>query len=68
MRAHLASVVERLIGTVRREFLDHTLFWNAAISRESSSPFAPTTTVTACTPRSLVTVPMKWPEDRHQRS
>jgi transposase InsO family protein len=22
--------VERLIGTIRREFLDHTLFWNAA--------------------------------------
>jgi hypothetical protein len=22
------SFVERLIGTVRREFLDHTLFWN----------------------------------------
>ena len=21
--------VERLIGTVRREYLDHTLFWNA---------------------------------------
>jgi len=21
--------VERLIGTIRREFLDHTLFWNA---------------------------------------
>ena len=23
--------VERLIGTVRREFLDHVLFWNAVI-------------------------------------
>jgi transposase InsO family protein len=22
--------IERLIGTIRREFLDHTLFWNAA--------------------------------------
>ena len=22
-------VAERLIGTIRREFLDHTLFWNA---------------------------------------
>jgi transposase InsO family protein len=22
--------VERLIGTIRHEFLDHTLFWNAA--------------------------------------
>jgi len=21
--------IERLIGTIRREFLDHTLFWNA---------------------------------------
>ena len=26
-RSHL--FVERLIGTIRREFLDHTLFWNA---------------------------------------
>ena len=24
-----ARIIERLIGTIRREFLDHTLFWNA---------------------------------------
>jgi hypothetical protein len=26
---HSHPFIERLIGTVRREFLDHTLFWNA---------------------------------------
>ena len=25
----LTPYIERLIGTIRREFLDHTLFWNA---------------------------------------
>src|SRR4051794_4110257 len=30
VRAALASIVERLIGTIRRECLDRTLFWTAA--------------------------------------
>src|SRR6266446_10118236 len=29
VRARFASVVERLIGTVRREYLDRMFFWNA---------------------------------------
>jgi transposase InsO family protein len=29
LAAHSHPFIERLIGTVRREFLDQTLFWNA---------------------------------------
>ena len=29
LNAPLHPFIERLIGTIRREFLDHTLFWNA---------------------------------------
>src|SRR5215510_9971169 len=29
VRAALASIVERLIGTIRRECLDRTLFWTS---------------------------------------
>ena len=27
---HFGGIIERLIGTIRREFLDHVLFWSAA--------------------------------------
>src|SRR6516164_5988453 len=30
LRSTVSSVRERLIGTVRREYLDHILFWTAA--------------------------------------
>jgi hypothetical protein len=42
--------VERLIGTIRREFLDHVLFWNPRIWNGSSPTFRPTTTRHAATP------------------
>jgi len=35
--------IERLIGTIRREFLDHTSFWNA-VDWRASSIFSKTTT------------------------
>ena len=31
--------IERLIGTIHREFLDHTLFWNAADSERKLADF-----------------------------
>jgi hypothetical protein len=31
--------VERLIGTIRREFLDHVLFWNASDLEQKLADF-----------------------------
>ena len=39
--------VERLIGTIRREYLDQTLFWTAADLEENSAPCRITSTSTA---------------------
>jgi putative transposase len=41
--------VERLIGTIRREFLDHVLFWNTLDLGVSWKNFEPTTTWNAFT-------------------
>jgi hypothetical protein len=53
-RSH--AFVERLIGTVRREYLDRTLLWNGAIWGGSSRTTRPITTNTGVTPG--------WPELR----
>jgi putative transposase len=42
--------VERLIGTLRREYLDHTLFWTTAISKTSCSISGRTSTTIARIP------------------
>ena len=39
--------VERLIGTIRREYLDQTLFWTAADLEENSAPSRINSTSTA---------------------
>jgi Integrase core domain len=38
-RATIASIRERLIGTIRRQFLDQTLFWTAADLEEKLVDF-----------------------------
>ncbi|PUB78744.1 MAG: hypothetical protein DBO99_06115 [gamma proteobacterium symbiont of Ctena orbiculata] len=35
----LHPFIERLIGTIRREFLDHTLFWNVTDSEKKLTEF-----------------------------
>jgi hypothetical protein len=47
-RSH--AFVERLIGTVRREYLDRTLFWNQGDLEGSSGTTKPITTNTGVTP------------------
>ena len=41
---------ERLIGTIRREYLDHILFWTTQISKTSCSISGPTSTTIARIP------------------
>ena len=43
--------VERLVGTVRREFLDQLPFWTATDLEKNSRRFSATTTRSAFTPR-----------------
>jgi hypothetical protein len=50
--------VERLIGTVRREYLDRTLFWNRGDLERKLDNSRPITTNTAVTPG--------WPEPRRR--
>ena len=48
--------MERLIGTIRREYLDHTLFWTTADSKTSCSISGPTSTT-------IVRIP-HWKDER----
>ena len=43
-------LVERLTGTIRREYLDHTLFWNASDLERKLGEFRIITTAIACIP------------------
>ena len=51
--------VERLIGSIRREFLDHALFWNAADWRESFQTSNSITIIIAPIAHSAVTRRLK---------
>jgi transposase InsO family protein len=53
-RSH--AFVERLIGTLRREYLDQTLFWNQSALERKLENYKPITTTTGVTAR--------WPELR----
>jgi len=52
LRSTVPSFVERLIGTLRREYLDHTLFWTTADLKTSCSISGlPSTTIARIPPR-----------------
>jgi putative transposase len=51
--------VERLTGTIRREYLDHTLFWNARDLNENLARFYSITTILALISLSMGTHPLK---------
>ena len=63
--------MERLIGTIRREYLDHTLFWTTADSKTSCSISGPTST-TIVRPSSEVCVRCRcgteWTENQIRAS
>lgn len=53
--------IERLIGTIRCEYLDHSLFWNAADLERKLDEFRQYFNAHLCTLRSTATHPQKSP-------
>ncbi len=59
--------VERVIGTIRREYLDHTFFWNSIDLQRKLDKFQTYTTKPASTAPSTAPRPRIAPETPHLR-